>query len=271
MKKESTARRPSRGFTLIELLVVAATIAILAAILFPVFAQTKLSAKTTSTAASLHQIGAAANLYANDYDLGVVQTCQGPGDSTSFWTVVLHPYLKSRESFFDPSRQTAITDKIRIGSALVNWTQVTTFAINDSGYTGIMPTTTGTCGGRIVPQSYRYGGRSLSTMVEPEKRIAFAPNSYHTDSTGWYFFHSYDASAYVPATVRGPSNYWNNQVYSTRANYAANAIPIVHADGSLGKLRAKDFVSKATTTTVDWCRWLNEGESAVWGRYWKAD
>jgi prepilin-type N-terminal cleavage/methylation domain-containing protein len=57
-----------RGFTLIELLVVIAIIAILAAILFPVFAQAKESAKKTQGLAQMKQIGTAANIYASDFD-----------------------------------------------------------------------------------------------------------------------------------------------------------------------------------------------------------
>jgi prepilin-type N-terminal cleavage/methylation domain-containing protein len=57
-----------RAFTLIELLVVIAIIAILAAILFPVFAQAKLAAKKTQTLAQFKQVGTAANIYITDSD-----------------------------------------------------------------------------------------------------------------------------------------------------------------------------------------------------------
>jgi prepilin-type N-terminal cleavage/methylation domain-containing protein len=57
-----------RGFTLIELLVVIAIIAILAAILFPVFAKARERAKDSSCISNLKQIGTAVNMYATDYD-----------------------------------------------------------------------------------------------------------------------------------------------------------------------------------------------------------
>src|SRR5437588_9687957 len=60
-------RRPS-GFTLIELLVVIAIIAVLAAILFPVFAKARANARKTSAISNLKQIGAAVLMYAQDYD-----------------------------------------------------------------------------------------------------------------------------------------------------------------------------------------------------------
>lgn len=57
-----------RAFTLIELLVVIAIIAILAAILFPVFAQAKLAAKKTAGLSQAKQIGTATHMYLSDYD-----------------------------------------------------------------------------------------------------------------------------------------------------------------------------------------------------------
>lgn len=60
--------RSQKGFTLIELLVVIAIIAILAAILFPVFAQAKAAAKKTTCISNNKQIALATMMYANDYD-----------------------------------------------------------------------------------------------------------------------------------------------------------------------------------------------------------
>ncbi len=60
--------RPRKGFTLIELLVVIAIIAILAAILFPVFAQAREKARQTQCLSNEKQIGTSLMMYAQDYD-----------------------------------------------------------------------------------------------------------------------------------------------------------------------------------------------------------
>src|SRR5690242_13596860 len=61
-------RRKTNGFTLIELLVVIAIIAIMAAILFPVFAQAREKARQTMCASNLRQMGLAVTMYRQDYD-----------------------------------------------------------------------------------------------------------------------------------------------------------------------------------------------------------
>ena len=87
-----------KAFTLIELLVVIAIIAILAAILFPVFAQAKLAAKKTQVLSNAKQISTAQLLYVNDSD--DTTPALGQGD----WTDHLYPYEKSEDLFMNPLR-----------------------------------------------------------------------------------------------------------------------------------------------------------------------
>src|SRR5437660_12242245 len=90
------------GFTLIELLVVIAVIAILAAILFPVFAQARESARKATCQSNLKQIGLAFQLYLQDHD----ETFPNTGDQRlwmgRFWRWPRAPYL-AYSRFHDPA------------------------------------------------------------------------------------------------------------------------------------------------------------------------
>lgn len=92
-----------RAFTLIELLVVIAIIAILAAILFPVFAQAKLAAKKASDISNLKQVGTASYLYGGDNDdqLGDVPVYNAETESYVF-AARLQPYTKNRQIWKNP-------------------------------------------------------------------------------------------------------------------------------------------------------------------------
>lgn len=86
-----------KAFTLIELLVVIAIIAILAAILFPVFAQAKTAAKKTQSLSNIKQIGTGSQIYLGDYDDTFPQSEYGGWDGIPHvqWYAVVHPYMKS--------------------------------------------------------------------------------------------------------------------------------------------------------------------------------
>jgi len=93
-----------KAFTLIELLVVIAIIAILAAILFPVFAQAKLAAKKTSDLSNLKQIGTAEMLYLNDNDDMYHSPAHygTPTGDVLFYSMIM-PYAKNAQMFRSPA------------------------------------------------------------------------------------------------------------------------------------------------------------------------
>lgn len=117
MPKNRAAANALRGFTLIELLVVIAIIAILAAILFPVFAQAREKARQTACLSNCKQAGIAAMMYAQDYDELLPHTgWQGPctdpatmknGDAyfsgVYSFPLASHPYIKNLDIWKCPS------------------------------------------------------------------------------------------------------------------------------------------------------------------------
>lgn len=139
-----------QGFTLIELLVVIAIIAILAAILFPVFAQAREKARQAGCQSNLKQIGIALKMYVQDYDETFPAGIITPNDTSgqtgakgqsffySGWVSnVLIPYTKNQQIYRCPSLQAAgFIDPWNGGTATTNGTNQVSYAYNYVSLTG---------------------------------------------------------------------------------------------------------------------------------------
>jgi prepilin-type N-terminal cleavage/methylation domain-containing protein/prepilin-type processing-associated H-X9-DG protein len=116
-------QRRGQGFTLIELLVVIAIIAILAAILFPVFAQARAKARAISCVSNLKQLSLAMIMYSGDYDETLPQwwwdiswaggTGQGAkvNDATTIWWNAIYPYVKNNRVYECPDNAYTFTTR----------------------------------------------------------------------------------------------------------------------------------------------------------------
>jgi prepilin-type N-terminal cleavage/methylation domain-containing protein len=154
-----------RAFTLIELLVVIAIIAILAAILFPVFAQAKMAAKKTVALSNAKQVGTAHLIYMGDFDDHPLKSFYGfPSDCVSWpsgnsyygWRHALYPYFKNSEMLSDTTNPFAARnywvdgwDRNNDGDTLdANERLSTNFAVN----TNLIGFANGRCAGPWTPE-----------------------------------------------------------------------------------------------------------------------
>jgi len=168
-------QRFKSGFTLIELLVVIAIIAILAAILFPVFAQAKMAAKKTRALSAVKQIGTALHIYVTDHDdttPSVYDGAPGGGDPP----VTMAPYIKNEDIWYSDERTDRDGSGNRRRAFGYNWG----FEIRGAG--GMVGqeicsrnggTPVGCSGNRVNP------GYSMTYFEEPARLFAFG-DTYDT-------------------------------------------------------------------------------------------
>jgi prepilin-type N-terminal cleavage/methylation domain-containing protein/prepilin-type processing-associated H-X9-DG protein len=149
-----SATEAGRGFTLIELLVVIAIIAILAAILFPVFAQAREKARAISCLSNEKQINLAILMYAQDYDEnypedGIFYFYSGTG-----WASLVSPYMKSTQILWCPDDGGPSNGLNRITGGFNGGPMISYVA---NGLMGGANLTDNTCVGVICGNPYSFG------------------------------------------------------------------------------------------------------------------
>jgi len=202
-----------RGFTLIELLVVIAIIAILAAILFPVFARAREKARQTSCLSNLKQLDLGMLMYCEDYDECFPLMHDGAGNEK--WAKKIHPYVKNWQLYVCPSKREAVPDQ---GSCQESGGYGMNYPVLYN--TDTSPAASGVFG--------------LGNVNEPTKLIVFAdkryldPNNTYIISQNWPWVagtlgvdcrHNGGANAcfvdghakwYSHNTLEGDAGFWNN-------------------------------------------------------------
>jgi prepilin-type N-terminal cleavage/methylation domain-containing protein/prepilin-type processing-associated H-X9-DG protein len=172
--KRTSGSHSGAGFTLIELLVVIAIIAILAAILFPVFAQAREKARATSCLSNSKQLGLAIEMYSQDYDesgpVGIDPWAHGDG-----WAGQVYPYIKNLAIFRCPDDDAS---------------SVVSYAYNSNF---------------VYPQGYIWDGahptvsHTLAEMTAPATtvRLSEVTGNYDPINAPWY----------TPETISGGYDY----------------------------------------------------------------
>ncbi len=186
-----------KGFTLIELLVVIAIIAILAAILFPVFARAREKARQSSCLSNTKQIGLAALMYAQDYDetnvpastTNVTVTYRHPSGTVTLtwgpWWALLQPYMNNPFVLLCPSGQ-------NVGS----WNNYASYGANI----------------RVTGRVFDLPLVKLSEIRYPAETIFAADSAWtgstadHGGSNAWRIDASFHPSYFIPAWHNGGAN-----------------------------------------------------------------
>ena len=170
-----------RAFTLIELLVVIAIIAILAAILFPVFAQAKAAAKKTAALSQMKELATSTFIYAGDQDdfLPMASSRNGTSDDPKIWTEALQPYVKSEAIFTAPGTDAKYASSWS-GTAAKNFTDSRKNQnIGYSDATGVDPASTAVPGA-AAPGTEGFTSSANFSQLEESSRVglfATTPNS----------------------------------------------------------------------------------------------
>lgn len=271
--------RHSSGFTLIELLVVIAIIAILAAILFPVFAQARSKARDIATISNLKQIGLAAVQYQQDYDGASVPFQQWVNPTYWGWGILLQPYLKSTSVCFDAQRSVPY---VQIDSA-GQWGWSTTLAINRWGYGS--NANGGQAGQTVFPDQ----------LYSPSTRVAFVatgdPNPA-TPAGGLYDMHWVDgARSSCPnvsndkdGTGGGSGGAWGyNHFYQGAMDYHHGFAPVLFADAHAKAINVSQYIGGDVFYGACEAKYISPGVSVpsgtasnttagrlqeFWGRWW---
>jgi prepilin-type N-terminal cleavage/methylation domain-containing protein/prepilin-type processing-associated H-X9-DG protein len=231
MKLHEKSNRHRSGFTLIELLVVIAIIAILAAILFPVFAQAREKARAISCASNLKQLSLSVIMYTEDFDEyypsgNSIWNAAGSftGSSAGNWPVEILPYVKSFGVFACPDDSAANATPIGFQGLAISYVAN---GLEAPYAAGNIVSHNDECAGLMCQDRPSTTGYSMlqnnANVTEPSTTImlaeAFSKNLGHYDPTG--------PTLNAPSTNNNVGNHigWLNDIVTGITNYNDALLP----------------------------------------------
>lgn len=177
-------RKRQAAFTLIELLVVIAIIALLAAILFPVFGRARENARRSTCQSNLKQIGLAFTQYAQDYDETLPLNNGGTGIPLTVWNSALAPYLGYKVNVVANFNRPPLvlrcpSDYLNLTQAEINSGQfLQSYAMPDpAGSAGIMKPQI------VTGSTWYWPGRAISEIITPATTLMLVEYPKATTTT----------------------------------------------------------------------------------------
>jgi len=209
------------AFTLIELLVVIAIIAILAAILFPVFAQAREKARQSACISNGKQISSSQMMYTQDFNGRYVPNTNAynaaSGSATYLWPRLIYPYTKNGKIFREPSNYNKTCyDEIGAGLNCVVGTTEYFGNLSGTGMSVFFNTHIATTTGWITI------GRPQIDLTSPSETLQF------TDTA--IFYNVVDTPSFVPKTAFGYYQVWWRPSGSSQNNTLDNNLLAQHGN-----------------------------------------
>ncbi len=291
-----------RAFTLIELLVVIAIIAILAAILFPVFAQAKLAAKKTAGLSQVKQIGTSTQIYINDYDdqLFPYRLNGSPGQNINptyqelvasrgqafadsvigvnsrnviFYNQLLQPYIKNNDLWRAPTRSGAWVNYDPSGAdtepPFRSYGGQNSYGVNNYAFTSSIPNDP-------APSSAGGLGLNYSAIAEVSNTLLMVDASYYNVLPRYTARLAGSPTTFNPCNATSYANYWvslgNGNWFiwptSRRPATATEALQQIDSrySGVLNVIRA-DTSAKAYASAAVLNDLRDKGANSMWDPY----
>ena len=226
-----------RGFTLIELLVVIAIIAILAAILFPVFARARENARRASCSSNLKQIGLGLLQYTQDFD----ETMPGHNmQNGTLWMDVIQPYVKSAQLFDCPSNTANKYQPTTAGVARPAPGGLGSYGANVTGWNNQYPTPPFS-----IPDQPNPGG----TFINIARFETPATTVMVGDIAGGFELGSSDGDNAVSRGITGPIGQRTMLENGQMRDRHLETTNILYTDGHVKSLRLDALAKRATDGT----------------------